>query len=95
MSEWQPIETAPRDGVRILLAKFGTTTDTTGLEAGSREWQERFFDKDAPKRYDLWWAVSGFWSCRFQNWNDGVEPAGLADPSHWMRLPALPERKGE
>jgi hypothetical protein len=36
----------------------------------------------------LWWAVAGSWSERFQNWNDGVEPAGLAQPNVWCDLPS-------
>lgn len=32
----------------------------------------------------LWWACLGFWSERWGNWNDGIEPAGLAGPTHWL-----------
>ena len=39
----------------------------------------------------LWWAAAGHWSIRFDNWNDGVEPAGLAGPTHWMPLPTPKE----
>lgn len=38
----------------------------------------------------LWWAVAGAWSERWQNWNDGIEPAGLAQPNYWCQLPFLP-----
>ena len=38
----------------------------------------------------LWWAVAGSWSERWQNWNDGIEPAGLASPNHWCDLPKMP-----
>lgn len=46
-------------------------------------------------RYDTggghWhWFSRGHWSARFNNWNDGIEPAGLADPTHWQPLPAPP-----
>jgi hypothetical protein len=37
----------------------------------------------------LWWAVSGRWSDKWKNWNDGVEPSGLAGPTHWMPLPKI------
>lgn len=63
--EWRPIESAPRDGSRMLLAL---------CDSGH-----------------VYWCVSGVWSKRFKNWNDGMEPAGLADPTHWMPLPAPPK----
>lgn len=65
--EWRPIETAPKDGTRVLLAKFvGHPVHPTAL----------------------WWATLGHWSAKWNNWNDNVEPAGLAGPTHWMPLPA-------
>lgn len=68
---WQPIETAPKDGTKVLLARIGRN------EAG--------------KDLGIWWACKGFWSARWNNWNDGCEPCGLAGPTHWMPLPAAPE----
>jgi hypothetical protein len=38
----------------------------------------------------FWWAVAGQWSSKFNNWNDGVEPSGLANPSHWKDIGTLP-----
>ena len=32
----------------------------------------------------LWWAARGVWSEKWNNWNDGVEPCGLAGPTHWL-----------
>lgn len=71
---WRPIETAPKDGARIILAKIvGHPAHPTSL----------------------WWACAGHWSDRWGNWNDGVEPCGLAGPTHWMPLPPPPlHRKG-
>lgn len=34
----------------------------------------------------LWWAVIGHWSSKWNNWNDGIEPSGLADPTHFLPL---------
>jgi hypothetical protein len=69
MSVWIPIETAPKDGSKILLAKIvGHPAHPTAL----------------------WWAVAGSWSARFNNWNDGIEPAGLAQPNYWSPLPLMP-----
>lgn len=67
--QWQGIESAPRDGTRMILAKFvGHPAHETAL----------------------WWAVAGHWSDKWQNWNDGVEPCGLAGPTHWMPIPTPP-----
>lgn len=83
MSEWQPIESAPKDGTKILLARFGYVSDTTGLDEGSEEWSRRIWDQ-SHRVYCLWWAIGGWWSAKWNNWNDGTEPAGLAGPTHWM-----------
>lgn len=63
--ELRSIETALKDGSRMLLA----------LCDGGH----------------VYWCVTGVWSDRFKNWNDGMEPAGLADPTHWMPLPSPPK----
>ena len=62
---WLPISTAPRDGMRLLLAKIvGHPEHATAL----------------------WWACTGSWSTKYSKWWDGVEPCGLAGPTHWMPL---------
>lgn len=61
--EWRPIETAPKDGTKILLAKIVGHPDHDTA---------------------LWWACRGFWSNKWNNWNDGIEPSGLAGPTHWV-----------
>lgn len=60
---WRPIETAPKDGTKILLAKIVGHPDHDTA---------------------LWWACRGYWSSKWNNWNDGVEPCGLAGPTHWL-----------
>lgn len=71
--KWRPIESAPKDGTRLMLAKIvGHPANPTAL----------------------WWACAGLWSDRWNNWNDGVEPCGLAGPTHWMPLPPAPDREG-
>ncbi len=77
--EWQTIDTAPKDGTKIILAKFGAT-----------EAIEEFDIPSTP--YQIYWASLGFWSEEWGNWNDGIEPNGLASPTHWMPLPTA---KGE
>lgn len=71
--KWRPIESAPKDGTRLMLAKIvGHPANPTAL----------------------WWACAGLWSDRWNNWNDGVEPCGLAGPTHWLPLPPPPDREG-
>lgn len=74
--QWRPISTAPKDGSRILLARIADIKASEFLGTKS-------------KKDHICWAVYGFWSDKWQNWNDGVEPCGLHDPTHWMRLPEL------
>ena len=69
---WRPIETAPKDGTKILLGKIAGHPDHPTA---------------------LWWATSGFWSDKWGNWNDGIEPAGLASPTHWQPLPEPPKQE--
>lgn len=61
--EWQPIETAKKDGSWMLLAKIVGHPDHPTA---------------------LWWVCRGHWSARWNNWNDGIEPCGLAGPTHYL-----------
>lgn len=79
--KWQPIETAPRDGTQIVLAKYDWAH---GLGA-------MFPRIDDELMYGLWWLTVGYWSDKWLNWNDGIEPSGLASPTHWMALPPPPQ----
>lgn len=87
--QWQPIESAPKDGSKIILAKFGFINDTGDAKIDSPEWYERIWD-NTRRKYAFWWSASGFWSDRFSNWNDGVEPSGFNNPTHWMPQPPIP-----
>ena len=87
---WRDIESAPKDGSKILLAKYGWSNDAGDAVQGSDEWKRRILDQTR-RKYGLWWCVAGHWSARWNNWNDGVEPSGLASPTHWMPLPPAPK----
>lgn len=39
------------------------------------------------KAGEVHWACTAWWSDQYQRWWDGVEPAGFANPTHWMPLP--------
>ena len=73
VNQWRNIESAPKDGTKILLASIGL--NEVGEDLG------------------IWWATSGFWSAKWLNWNDGVEPCGLHKPTHWIHLPQPPRKE--
>lgn len=90
---WRDISTAPKDGSDMILAKYGWSPIVDGLEPGSPEWRERIFSKSAPREYRLFWLTRGHWSEDWKNWNDGSEPCGLAEPTHWRPLPEMPRHE--
>ena len=82
MNQWQPIETAPRDGTWVLIAGGRTTEDdynSTGVlttRPVTAFWSEPLWEEDAE------WAFC-FW--------DGDWREGYLNPTHWMPLPQPPE----
>jgi len=73
---WRPIETAPKDGTKVLLAKIAPTDGAPDLGI-------------EPNPPHVWWCVQGYWSSKWKNWNDGVEPSGLAGPNFWTPTPSV------
>jgi hypothetical protein len=74
VSEWQPIETAPRDSTVVLVYRadagvFTAWFTNPGFALGlpDDEWTE-----------DEWWST------------DGTDLQGDLMPTHWMPLPAPP-----
>jgi len=86
---WQQIGDAPKDGTPLILARFGWANDTGEAVPGSDEWRRRIWD-NSRRTYSLWWVCKGHWSGKWNNWNDGLEPSGLNDPTHFQPLPAPP-----
>lgn len=82
--EWQPIETAPKDGTRIICAAIGHSDTWVRLESGGHSLQSN-------PTLRVWWASSGSWSEKFNKFYDGVEPSGFANISHWMPMPSCPK----
>ena len=86
MSDWQPIETAPKDGTPILcfnpLVGAYNSAYTTRWTGTAEEYDRRTYE--------------GF-PCGF--WPKGLDgfPFGQWDchPSHWMPLPPPPQEGGE
>ncbi len=74
--EWQPIESAPKDGTEILLLKeiqwtFGDTKDS---RIGKGNWIGAYWFEEKTE----------IWRSRCDTWLD--------DPTHWMPLPDGPKR---
>lgn len=36
---------------------------------------------------EVYWACTARWSEQYKCWFDGIEPGGLAGPTHWMTVP--------
>jgi len=79
MSEWQPIETAPRDGTEILLCRAydaaGKTIKPLGIFAQVAAWWADESDEGE-------WVVY----CSMVR-----EPTLHFEPTHWMPLPDPPQ----
>lgn len=83
--EWQPIETAPKDGTSVLIHN----AIAPGLPGGVS--QECWAGNTCVA---AWWASSGNgkWIC----YMDAVEdPQAHFEPTHWMPLPSPPLSRKE
>jgi hypothetical protein len=78
MTGWQPIETAPKDGTRLLFWDGRLKMAISGC------WHDEP-TRDDPGGYDPGWA---WWSADEDliMWDSGPDDA----PTHWMSLPAPP-----
>ena len=81
MSEWQTIETAPKDGTAIDVWRGGEfpgrSTDVSWREPSDSEW----------------WVHGGdtIENCK-ATWHDAFGPLGRNEqPTHWMAIPAPPK----
>lgn len=78
MMEWKTIETAPKDGTKVLLAIPGYKHPQIGYWVDSEE-----------RRYGILVRHAQHWT-----WDGNLFVGILGDkkrePSHWMPLPSLP-----
>lgn len=81
MSQWQPIETAPKDGTPILIL------DLDGESIEITEWCEHFplYDYEPVKGTDLYRRINTQ-ADRQGFWNGNGHRA-----THWMPLPEPPK----
>ncbi|HDS1140107.1 TPA: hypothetical protein QDZ75_004184 [Stenotrophomonas maltophilia] len=82
--QWQPIETAPKDGTAILLTNGKDVAEGHWYfeECGTTEHRDldgRYIDQTESEGYDGW-----------LDWDGGMQP----DPTHWMPRPSPPEVNG-
>jgi len=76
MTEWQPIETAPRDGRDVLVMR----DIWPGTESGRAE------ECNGHNTYvAAWWGSE--WVCYMDQVQD---PRCPIEPTHWMPIPKLP-----
>lgn len=82
MSEWMPIETAPKDGTRILLF-CNRVWDEYHNPARSGHW----FSEVKAVKDEVAYRVNGWWLDGFDH--PFNEPPFC--PTHWMPLPNPPK----
>lgn len=88
--DWQPIETAPRDGKPVLLGLAPTEND--GLTfSGQGRWHEAEADYPDCMGHDAGFMDDNFdfFTCARSFGAESYRHAGL-QPSHWMPLPPAP-----
>lgn len=90
--QWQPIETAPRDGTPILLGRPGDEADDRLPISTPGRWLEGYGDG-----VDYMGQDDGFMDMDFDVFTcprsfgaESYRSAGF-QPTHWMPLPAAPE----
>ena|SRR3990167_3521283 len=85
MSEWQPIETAPKDGTEILVYYEFATVPIVHIA----RWDDDRFDQWEGERFASKADKIGWWSYV----ETSVSQHKLDEfntPTHWMPLPAPP-----
>ena len=95
--EWMPIETAPKNGSRMLLAYRNSMQNWRRVIAfyAPKLTIEQNDDGDGWSEYDeandRYCLPEGWYEC-VDNWDEysSVHIAGI-DPTHWMPLPPPPE----
>ena len=78
MSEWRPIETAPKDGTSILL-HFDSPHRP-------QNWEKECSAVNTA--VGQWWEGDDAWICYMDMVRD---PECHFEPTHWMPLPEPPE----
>lgn len=82
---WQPIETAPKDGRKVILFYLNSHNKARTVMA---RW---LTDEEAAETDGDGVGLENGWYECIDNWGDYTEVAiHEGDPSHWMHLPKAP-----
>lgn len=83
---WQPIETAPKDGRKLILSYVNRCSKTRTVMA---RW---LTDEEAAETDADGVGLEGGWYESIDNWGEYTEVTITeGEPSHWMLPPAAPE----
>ena len=83
MTDWQPIETAPKDGTAVLLC-WARSADGAPID-----WRQDPETAGVFVQVASWWAGDGEWIVYCSMVRD---PSLHFEPTHWMPLPPPPEQ---
>ena len=88
--QWQPIETAPKDGRKLILSYINRNDMPRTVMA---RW---LTDDEAAETDADGVGLEGGWYECIDNWDDYTEVAiHEGEPTHWMPLPAAPSAQAE
>jgi hypothetical protein len=80
MADWQPIETAPKDGTEIILYR------PSDEHRSAKRWISWWYDKTETQYGRITYEVHEWWGGTFLSDPERRPP----EPTHWMPLPEPP-----
>lgn len=80
LTTWRPIETAPKDGTRILCASIGNSDRFDMVE-------RKIIHDQTLKVH---WVSTGEWSHKYERFWDRFEPCGFSYLTHWLPISPPP-----
>ena len=78
MSEWQPIETAPKDGTCVLVYGEGTYDEGDLRKIAVAQYTNYLNGRETDWHWQFAWYYGGYYGKFY-------------DPTHWMPLPESPK----